>query len=79
MKVVTTKNLNLRSSPEAVTGNLIRTNLTGTELEVMGGPICKPDPEHPYLWWQVKTHDGLIGWSVEASASRTFYFMEPIE
>jgi hypothetical protein len=79
MKVVVTKNLNLRSSPEAVTGNLIRTNLTGTELEIMGEPVCVPDPEHPYLWWQVRTPDGLIGWSVEASASGTFYFMKPIE
>lgn len=79
MKVVATKNLNLRASPERIAGNWMRTNLIGAILEIMDGPICNPDPEHPYLWWQVRTPDGLTGWSVEASASGTFYFLEPIE
>ena len=79
MKVVVRRNLNFRSSPETTPGNFIKTNSVGTTLEVIGGGLCSDETEFAYRWWQLKTAEGLTGWSVEASAYGSFYFLEPVE
>lgn len=42
----------------------------GTSIFIMGGPVCADG----FVWWQVN-YDGLIGWTVEATA--TEYWIEP--
>jgi hypothetical protein len=79
MQVLVINNLNIRASPEFSNNSWIRTNPSGTVLEIIGGPVCNADPEIPYLWWQVRTPGNLTGWSAEASAQGSFYFLEPIE
>ena len=32
-------------------------------LQIIGGPVF----EYPYIWWQVRTPSGVVGWSVEAA------------
>lgn len=34
-----------------------------TVLDIVGGPVF----EYPYVWWQVRTPRGVVGWSVEAA------------
>jgi hypothetical protein len=70
------RRLNFRSSP-GIQHNWLRTNLPGTQVEVVGGPQCLPHLWGAYLWWQIRLPDGEIGWSAEGSIHGTFYFMEP--
>ncbi|MCP4142072.1 MAG: hypothetical protein GY755_17650 [Chloroflexi bacterium] len=79
MKVIVKKNLNFRSSPEFRSDNLLFTHLAGTILEVEGEVFCSTETEMPYLWRKLKTPEGIIGWSAEASVSGSFYFLEPVE
>ena len=76
---VINRRLNFRSSP-GIGKNLILTNVPGTRVEVVGGPACTHYRNGgAYLWWKIELPDGQIGWSAEASAFGTFYFMEPIK
>ncbi len=77
MKAITAGDLNLRSSPGRVAGNIIRINRKGIEFEIISGPVCNPVFEVPHIWWEVKMLDGLTGWVVEAS--ETSYFLEAVE
>jgi hypothetical protein len=70
-------NLNLRDSPGIGTSTL-RTNSTGTILEVLQGPTCIPYKNSAYQWWQVKSPDGVTGWSAEATLNGSAYFLEPV-
>jgi len=73
-----TTHLHLRT--EAGIGNqLILTNLPGTELTIIGGPVCAPYHRGAYLWWQVSLPNDQTGWSAEGSSSSNFYFLEPVE
>ncbi len=72
-------NLNLRSFPEITEDNLLLTSKVGDEVEVVGNAICNANPDYPYLWWQVETAEGIVGWSAEASSAGNFYFLEPID
>jgi len=79
MKAIIQRRLNFRSSP-GIMDNWIITNVPGTQVEVVGGPVCTHYPNSvAYLWWQIKLPDGSVGWSAEASAVGTFYFMEPMK
>jgi hypothetical protein len=73
--------LNFRAGPGL--GNTIQhTNSPGTEMEVIGGPICTPqsgEPPRAYLWWNVRMEDGREGWSAEAPLNFPNYFLEPVE
>jgi len=71
------RRLNFRTSP-GIQNNWIRTNIPGTQVEIIDGPICLPHFMGAYVWWQIKLPDGQIGWSAEASLFGRFYFMEPI-
>jgi len=78
MNATILRRLNFRSSP-GIQNNWILTNRPGTQVGVIGGPTCtRYKNGGAYLWWQIKLPDGQIGWSAEASAFGTFYFMEPI-
>ena len=70
------RRLNFRSSP-GIQNNWIRTNLTGTQVEVLDGPVCLPHFIGAYVWWQIRLPDGQVGWSAESSLFGRFYFMEP--
>jgi len=79
MKVIIQRRLNFRSSP-GIMNNWMLTNLPGTQVEVIGGPACtRYQNGGAYLWWQIKLPNGLTGWSAEASAFGSFYFMEPVK
>jgi len=79
MKAIIQRRLNFRSSP-GIMNNWMLTNLPGTQVEVIGGPACtRYQNGGAYLWWQIKLPNGLTGWSAEASAFGTFYFMEPVK
>jgi hypothetical protein len=38
---------------------------------VVGGPACADG----YIWWNIRTREGTLGWSAEGD--RREYFMEP--
>jgi hypothetical protein len=78
MRAVIQRRLNYRSSP-GLFNNWLFTNVPGTEVDVIGGPACTIYRNGgSYLWWQIKLPNGLVGWSAEASAFGTFYFMQPL-
>lgn len=77
-RVRVTRNLNMRSSPE-ISNNLITTNITGAQLEIIGGPVCGLFQGKAYMWWQVRRSDGKEGWSAEAPINEKLYFMETIK
>lgn len=70
--------LNLRSEP-AIGENIIAVNLPGTLLKVLQGPVCVPYGNSAYLWWQVETPDGKVGWSAEGSLNGAYYFLSPAQ
>ncbi|HET9909289.1 MAG TPA: SH3 domain-containing protein [Anaerolineales bacterium] len=70
------RRLNFRSSP-GIQNNWLRTNLSGTKVEVLDGPVCLPFSRGAYVWWQIRLPDGQVGWSAEISLLGRFYFMEP--
>jgi hypothetical protein len=72
--------LNFRAAP-GIGKTILHTNRPGTEMEVIGGPVCTPQTENPpraYLWWNVRMEDGREGWSAEAPLNFPNYFMEPV-
>ena len=71
-------NLNMRTEG-GITKKLIRTNPAGTELTIIGGPVCEAYEAGAYLWWQVERDDEQSGWSAEASLTDKFYFLVPVE
>lgn len=70
-------NLNMRSSP-GIQDNWLLTNITGTKLQVIDGPVCTPYQNGAFLWWRVMNPEGLSGWSAEAQLQGNFYYLEPI-
>jgi hypothetical protein len=72
--------LNFRAAP-GLGKTILHTNRPGTEMEVIGGPVCTPQAENPpraYLWWNVRMADGREGWSAEAPLNFPNYFLEPV-
>jgi uncharacterized protein YraI len=73
--------LNFRTGP-GLNWPIIKTNNPGTNLQVIGGPICTVKDSasglRAYLWWNVRTQDGLEGWSAEAPLISPYYFLEPV-
>lgn len=74
--------LNFRYGP-GLNWEIIKTNNSGTDLEVIGGPACTSlltdSGLKAYLWWKVRTRDGLEGWSAEAPLINPYYFLDPVE
>lgn len=72
--------LNFRAAP-GLGKSIQHTNRLGTQMEVIGGPVCTPqggDPPRAYLWWNVRMEDGREGWSAEAPLNAPNYFLEPV-
>jgi len=79
MTAKTNQRLNFRSSPE-IKSNRVLTHSSGSQVEVIGGPVCTRYLDGgAYLWWQLELPNGLVGWSAEASIFGNYYFMEPAE
>ncbi|NJN80316.1 MAG: hypothetical protein HC797_07500 [Anaerolineales bacterium] len=73
--------LNFRTGPD-LHYEIQHTNRPGTEMEVIGGPVCTvwyDDPPRAYLWWKVRMESGQEGWSAEAPLNFPNYFLEPTE
>lgn len=73
--------LNFRTGP-GLHYEIQRTNKPGTEMEVIGGPVCTiraDNPPRAYLWWNVRMESGQEGWSAEAPLNFPNYFLEPSE
>ncbi|RJP50048.1 MAG: hypothetical protein C4586_06470 [Anaerolineaceae bacterium] len=74
--------LNFRYGP-GLNWEIIKTNNSGTDLEVIGGPACSSlltdSGLKAYLWWKVRTRDGLEGWSAEAPLINPYYFLDPVK
>jgi hypothetical protein len=71
--------LNFRAGP-GLNYEIQHTNRPGTEMDVIGGPVCTVkggDPPRAYLWWNVRMKDGREGWSAEAPLNYPNYFLEP--
>jgi hypothetical protein len=61
---------------------IIQTNISGTVMEVVGGPVCTirntAEGTKAYLWWKVRMDNGQEGWSAEAPLIDPIYFLEPV-
>ena len=77
MNATILRRLNFRSSP-GIQNNWLRTNIPGTQVEIIDGPTCLPHFIGAYVWWQIRLPDGQVGWSAEASLLGRFDFMEPV-
>ncbi len=80
-------NLNLRDAP-GMNGKWLRTNIFGTRLKVIGGPVCLATGKGQFLfwnsggeflWWNVQQADGLSGWSAEGDKLGPFYYLGPVK
>lgn len=70
------RRLNFRTSP-GIENNWVLTNIPGTQVDVIGGPVCVPYFIGAHLWWEIRLPNGQTGWSAEASWRGAFTFMEP--
>jgi hypothetical protein len=68
----------MRSQP-FITAPILQTNPTNTQVEIIGGPICTPQGDRAYLWWQIRLPDGAEGWSAEAPLNEATYLLEPFQ
>jgi hypothetical protein len=71
------RNLNMRQAPE-ITAPLLQTNRTGTQAQVIDGPVCTPQGGSAYLWWKIRLGTGAEGWSAETPLNNRSYFLEPV-
>jgi hypothetical protein len=71
------RNLNMREAPQ-ITGRLLGTNRTGTQVQVIDGPVCTPQGSTAYLWWRIRLSTGSEGWSAEMPLHEKTYFLEPV-
>ena len=70
--------LNMRSEP-SITAAILQTNPIGTEVEIIGGPVCTPVGRVAYRWWQIRLANGAEGWSTESQIKQANYFLEPVQ
>jgi hypothetical protein len=70
--------LNMRSDA-LINAPILQTNPTGTQVEIIGGPVCTPVGERAYLWWQIRLPSGAEGWSAESQLNERSYLLEPIQ
>jgi hypothetical protein len=76
-KATVTTHLFLRKAA-GIDQAVLLTNLPGTTLEILGGPVCIPYGSGVYRWWNVKTAAGPAGWSAEGALTGQTYFMDPV-
>jgi hypothetical protein len=76
-KAIVLEPVNLRTQP-SLSSRIQAVLKRDTEVEIIGGPKkTRLGDETRYIWWKVKLKGGMIGWAVELSACRQFYFMAP--
>ena len=71
------RRLNLRSDG-SIDAPILQTSPTGSQVEIIGGPVCTPIDARAYLWWQIRLADGTEGWSAESPLKEAAYFLEPV-
>ena len=71
------RRLNLRSDA-SIDAPIVQTSSIGSQVEIIGGPVCTPIDARAYLWWQIRLADGTQGWSVESPLKEAVYFLEPV-
>ncbi len=71
------RRLNLRSDA-SIDASILRTSPTGSQVEIIGGPVCTPIGARAYQWWQIRLADGMEGWSAESPLKEAAYFLEPV-
>ncbi len=69
--------LPLRRSPQ-VADNILRMMPPGTQLDVIGLPICTEFLSGANNWWKVRLPDGSSGFAAEGSAIKPSYYLEEI-
>ena len=69
----------LRSTPDAVSDNVLKALPIGTSLEIIASPVCTEYLDGANLWWGVQTEGGQTGWAAEGSALGFAYYLELIE
>ena len=69
--------LNMRFD-SSITATIIQTNPTGTQVDIIGGPVCTQVGDTAYLWWQIRLPNGAEGWSAESQLNERSYLLEPI-
>ena len=65
--------LMLRSEARIDKSTFIKDLREGTRFEVINGPVCADG----YIWWNIKTREGAVGWSAEGN--KKVYYMEPFD
>jgi hypothetical protein len=68
----------LRASPGVVENNILAALPIGTELEVIGLPVCTEYLSGANQWWGVRMQDGRTGYAAEGSAINPVYYLEEI-
>lgn len=71
------RRLNLRSDA-TIDAPILQTSPTGSQVEIIAGPVCTPIDARAYLWWQIRLADGTEGWSAESPLKEAAYFLEPV-
>lgn len=71
-------NLQVHRTPE-MTQNVIKGIPKDELVTVEAGPVCVPYQGSAYMWWQIKSGFGELGWVVEAALNGSVYFLEPVE
>lgn len=59
--------LNLRSEPTTESSEILLVLERGIPLLVIGGPV----EADGFIWWEVQTTDGMVGWAVEWDEEQT--------
>jgi hypothetical protein len=72
------RRLNMRSQP-AIEASILQVNPTGTQVDIIGGPVCQPRGTQAYQWWQIRLANGTEGWSAESPLNEGGYFLEPVQ
>lgn len=70
-------NVRIRSTPE-VAENILIYLTAGTEIEIIGGPVCAPRPDRTdaFVFWEVFIpSENLTGWVAEGDSIE--YYIEP--
>ncbi len=70
------RRLNMRNNA-SINAGIIQTNPVGSQVEIIGGPVCTPVGDSAYLWWQIRLANGAEGWSAETPLNEAAYFLEP--
>lgn len=72
------ENLRVHRTPEMIE-NIIKGIPRDEVVTVLAGPVCEPYQGGAYVWWEINSGPGELGWVVEAALNGSVYFLEPVE